>query len=84
MKNFVLLLCCFLFWSVTVSAQEQNELSDLSLEHLMKVRVKEISLPDIPHVHGKKEWMFSYHLMTMKMEDHLIGSAFAWSTTRIP
>ncbi len=66
-------LLFFAFSLIQLSAFAQEEIPELSLKEILGMRVKEVTLPDIPHVHEKGEWMLSYHYMTMTMEDQLRG-----------
>ncbi|NMM47202.1 transporter family protein [Marinigracilibium pacificum] len=59
-----------------VFSQEKNseeEVKILSLSELMKIRIKQVALLDVPHTHSKGEVMLSYHYMQMNMKDTRSG-----------
>jgi len=61
------LLSCVLCLSALGNSGEDEDLSSLSLEELMQIRIKQITLLDVPHTHAKGEFMLSYHYMFMNM-----------------
>ena len=62
------LISCVFCFSALANSDEEDDLYSLSLEELMNIRMKKISLLDVPHTHAKGEIMLSYHYMSMNME----------------
>lgn len=70
----ILILLSIIFVAPIYAQSSDEELYEMDLMELMNIRVKRISLPDVPHVHSKGEFMVAYHHMRMHMGDNFRGS----------
>jgi len=81
MKRFInqLFIVWLLIFVICINAlgnsSEEDDLFSLSLEELMQIRIKQISLLDVPHTHAKGEFMLSYHYMQMNMKGARNGTS---------
>ncbi len=75
MKNLILILGSLLcIHHSFAQSSESDELLNMSLEELMNIRIKKISILDVPHTHRKGELMLSYHYMLMNMKGSRSGT----------
>jgi hypothetical protein len=62
------ILAAALLWSGIASAVEDEDLTALSLEDLMSVRLNAMGITGIHHTHARGEWMVGLSLMHMHMD----------------